>query len=154
MATRSTISLVTEKGTVKTIYCHWDGYLSNNGKKLFEHYNTKELVNQLIQLGSLSSLHETITPTEGHTFEKPIEAICVAYHRDRGEELVINEFHSIENYVLALSTNRIGEEFNYIFKDGEWLFCTDKISYDETTIKSINDFSTLELALLTLPIKK
>lgn len=153
MATRSTISLVTEQGTVKTIYCHWDGYLSNNGKKLFEYYNTKELVEQLIQLGSLSSLHETTTPTQEHTFENPIEGICVAYHRDRGEELVINEFESIEHYVQALNSNQITQEFNYIFKDGEWLVVSDD-HLDSGNVKSINDFSTLEFALLTLPIKK
>ncbi len=31
MSTRSSISIKTSKNDGKTIYCHWDGYPSNNG---------------------------------------------------------------------------------------------------------------------------
>jgi hypothetical protein len=38
MGTRSTIALEFADGTVEQVYCHWDGYLSNNGKILQAHY--------------------------------------------------------------------------------------------------------------------
>jgi len=56
MATRSTIAIRNADNTVTAIYCHWDGYLSYNGKILFENYNTEEKVRELIALGDLSVL--------------------------------------------------------------------------------------------------
>lgn len=50
--------------TVKGIYLHSDGYLAHAGNILFHHYNTTEKVNQLLNLGDLSSLGENIEPSE------------------------------------------------------------------------------------------
>lgn len=61
MSTNSSISMLNDDGTVTSIYCHWDGYLSYNGRILYDHYNDKEKVKQLIALGSLSSLREHVT---------------------------------------------------------------------------------------------
>ena len=38
MATRSTIALLREDGTVAKVYSHWDGYLECNGEILFKYY--------------------------------------------------------------------------------------------------------------------
>lgn len=59
MATRSNIGIKLDNGSIEMIYCHWDGYLSYNGKILLEHYNTTEKVNELIKLGNISTLGET-----------------------------------------------------------------------------------------------
>jgi hypothetical protein len=56
MSTRSRIAIEKQDGTVDSIYCHFDGYLSNNGEKLQNHYSTKEQLEQLIALGDISSL--------------------------------------------------------------------------------------------------
>lgn len=50
MSTRSTIG-IKENGIIRSIYCHWDGYPENNGKILYEHYNSKEKVEELLRLG-------------------------------------------------------------------------------------------------------
>jgi hypothetical protein len=113
MATRSTIS-IKENGKIRSIYCHWDGYPSNNGAILLEHYATGDKVNELINLGSLSSLRPNINPNpnEVHDFENSQDDVVIAYHRDRGEELSIDE---------PSSTQRIrGEEYDYLFVDGVW----------------------------------
>ena len=86
MATRSTISILETTGTVKQIYCHWDGYFDHNGRILKTFYKTPELVKQLISLGNLSVLAENINPTEDHSFDSPQEGVCVYYGRDRGED--------------------------------------------------------------------
>lgn len=39
MSTRSTIAIENEDGTIKKVYCHFDGYLSHNGRILAEQYN-------------------------------------------------------------------------------------------------------------------
>jgi hypothetical protein len=101
MSTRSRIAIEKQDGTVDSIYCHFDGYLSNNGEKLQNHYSTKEQLEQLIALGDISSLGNDVKET-------------VAYHRDRGEDfnsktypnvatLFENGFDSGEEYVYCLT---------------------------------------------------
>ena len=48
MATRSKIAIEDQDGTVRSIYCHWDGYPSHHGPILLEHYTTQEKVESLI----------------------------------------------------------------------------------------------------------
>jgi len=124
MATRSTISLKTKTGG-KTIYCHWDGFPSNNGKILIEHYNTEDKVKALLELGDLSSLAPSCEKPVGHTFDNPIEGHCVSYGRDRGEDGV--EGTKFEN----LPSRR--EEWNYMFQDGKWLVAEDEKEFEPLT---------------------
>jgi hypothetical protein len=115
MATRSTITLSTKDG-YKSIYCHYDGYLTGVGTMLQQYYDTQEKVEALIALGSLSSLSERLAPAadEKHTWEKPVDGVTVAYHRDRGEEL------SIRNYETLQELDRNSEEYNYLFENDTW----------------------------------
>jgi hypothetical protein len=115
MATRSTIALEFADGTVGQIYCHWDGYLSNNGKILFESYQDPFKVRELIDLGDLSSLG----PEMGvkHEFDEVCQD-CTFYGRDRGETgIEARYFDNFEDY----AANHQTEEFEYILrKDGRW----------------------------------
>jgi hypothetical protein len=57
----------------------------------------------LISLGAISFLGKKIEPKkdENHTFDHPIKDVCIFYHRDRNENLLINNFKNIterENY--------------------------------------------------------
>lgn len=74
MSTRSLIAIENPDGTCRSIYCHHDGYPDGVGYVLREFYNTPEAIAALQELGDLSSLDETLDS-------------CVAYHRDRGEDL-------------------------------------------------------------------
>lgn len=96
MGTRSQLIAKCNDGIYREIYCHWDG--DSHLEILQNHYNTQELVEELISLGSLSYLDIKAKPEQDlkHTFEQPQDGVCVAYHRDRGEDLVIHEFDSIE----------------------------------------------------------
>jgi hypothetical protein len=83
MSTRSHIGIKNTDGTVDYIYCHFDGYPEHNGKILKEYYNTQDKVNDLMELGDLSSLGEDIG--EKHDFDNRVRGWCHAYGRDRGE---------------------------------------------------------------------
>lgn len=83
MGTRSRIGVLEPDGTVTSIYCHWDGYLSHHGPMLRDHYETEEKVRALVALGDISSLGATIG--EKHVFGGPSGDACTAYGRDRGE---------------------------------------------------------------------
>ena len=54
MGTRSRIGIELSDSSILSVYCHWDGYPSFNGKVLREFYDTKEKVNQLINGGDMS----------------------------------------------------------------------------------------------------
>ena len=122
MGTPATVSIKNNEG-LRTIYCHYDGYLASLGNVLLEHYTTEERVNALIDFGDASSIYKNLCPLEDgeHTFLYPQKDTCVFYHRDRGESLVI------KNYVSEASMLRNrGMEYNYLFKDGEWYYCFSK----------------------------
>lgn len=102
MATRSTIWYKDEEtNTYKGIYCHWDGYPSNNGSLLLHNYRTIDEVKELISMGFLSSLG------------KDIET-CEFYHRDRNEDLNVYEVFSKDDI------NEYFEEYTYLFENGKW----------------------------------
>lgn len=129
MATRSTIALEYPNGEIRQIYCHWDGYLSNNGKILVESYNDAGKVNELMDLGSLSSLNAEIgvkhpfdapefgTP-EYDKFKETYGNMCFAYGRDRGEEDTdAQKYKNFDDYC----SNFHEEDYNYILRnDGVW----------------------------------
>ena len=119
MATRSTIAVVHEDGTVSQIYCHWDGYLGHNGLLLVENYNNLLAAEFLISKGSLSSLGERVTPTAFHTFEMPQDGVCVYYNRDRGETgCEPKVFDTVSDYFLYGQR----EDCNYLFACDEWMY--------------------------------
>jgi hypothetical protein len=107
MSTRSRIAIEKQDGTVTSIYCHFDGYISGNGETLQTNYSNREKVEQLIALGDISSLESDIDET-------------VAYHRDRGEDLNQNHHKDVEEFFSGDI-----EEYGYLFtKDNKWLVST------------------------------
>ena len=114
MATRSTIALEFADGTVEQVYCHWDGYLSGNGRILQDHYMDPFKVKALIGLGSISSLGAEIGEKQDfndRTTQK--DEWTLSYHRDRGEELCVNKFKDMVDY----ESNCQREEYNYILRN-------------------------------------
>lgn len=115
MSTNSTIGRLNPDGTVTKIYCHWDGYPEGNGEILLKNYTSDERVEELLQLGDLSSLGPIIEAPYGHSFVTPCPDVCIAYGRDRGEK-------NIDAKTLAEEEEfyNNGEEYNYLWKNGEW----------------------------------
>lgn len=120
MATRSTIAIERNDGTVAQIYCHWDGYLSHNGEILLNSYKTPEKIEQLIALGDLCSLNPEIG--EKHDFNEPNREWCTAFQRDRGETGCSARTYRNTLYFLKQGSF---EEFNYIFRKGAWYLIED-----------------------------
>lgn len=129
MATRSTIAIERKDGSVAQIYCHWDGYLENNGHILFENYQDADKVEQLISLGDLSSLGADLDS-------------CVFYAHDRGETGTnARVFSNFGDYVK----NRQIEEYEYVLRqDNKW--------YMKGPAET-SEYEMLELALaLSMPV--
>jgi hypothetical protein len=138
MGTRSRIGIM-HGDKVKSIYCHWDGYLEHNGRILFDHYDSAK-TNMLVALGDMSSLRPELG--EKHAFSKldPIgnevrehnEDWCTFYGRDRGEKDVEYKVaHTFEEFLGQCYDS--AAEYYYIMKDGVW-YCGD--TYGSTPLST------------------
>lgn len=115
MATRSRIGIELEDGTVKSIYCHWDGYPEHNGKILNEYYLDRTKVLELIELGDISTLGTSVSATEPHDFDNPQTGVTVAYHRDRNDSYNKPRINSTVKNFFSSDI----EEFGYVFTNDE-----------------------------------
>jgi len=86
MGTRSDIIVHRADGKWARVYCHWDGYLSHNGRILFDHYTSQKQAEKLVSHGDMSSLAPRCSKPKGHSFDKPVKGFTVYYGRDRGEK--------------------------------------------------------------------
>jgi hypothetical protein len=128
MATRSTIALEFADGTVQQVYCHWDGYLSNNGVLLQNNYSDPFVLRELIDLGDISSLGKVVgtkhdfsrldTQMPEDEYERLYGDMTTFYGRDRGEAgTSAKKFADYADYV----ENFCHEEYAYILRtDGLW----------------------------------
>ena len=63
MATRANIMITSDWKNFASAYCHWDGGLWHVGHVLNEHYNDTDTILDLVSLGAMSSLKETVEDT-------------------------------------------------------------------------------------------
>lgn len=116
MATRSNIAYKTAEGKIRSVYSHWDGYPECNGKILLDNYKDIEKIKALIELGSISSLGAELGEKQDFDDRNTQkDSWTLAYHRDRGEELVIREFDDIPSWIDSM------EEYAYLWNGKEWL---------------------------------
>jgi len=127
MGTRSRIGVM-HGDNVKSVYCHWDGYLEHNGVILQEHYDSAK-ANQLVALGDLSSLKPEIgiqhafgyhgTEISAEDYETQFGNMCTFYGRDRGEKGT--EWKTHTNFVdFFAEVDGSWCEWYYIMRDGVW----------------------------------
>ena len=128
MATRSTIAKLGKDGIIKAVYCHSDGYLEYNGKILNEYYKDESKVDELLAHGDISSLNKNIgekLPFDDYKLFAEKEQ-CRFYHRDRGEDLMFNEFESDIEYI-EWAKDSCNAEYIYMFAFGAWYVYDDDV---------------------------
>jgi hypothetical protein len=101
MGTRSTIALEFADGTVEQVYCHWDGYLSNNGQILQSNYMDPFRVKELLALGDFSSLRDSVEETAETAYSQ------------RGEDCAARKYKDIAEYLADCQQ----EEYDYILRN-------------------------------------
>jgi hypothetical protein len=148
MGTRSSIAIKTEDG-IKSIYCHWDGYVDHNGRILKEHYQSPAKIAELIALGDLSSLRSEIGDKQN--FEKDLgpepelgltDDWCMAYGRDRGEtDVEAKSFDTIAEWVEGMA--ECWCEYFYLFDGQDWI-----VSNGKKDSSGCFEFDFLEVAIL------
>ena len=125
MATRSVIAKLDDRG-IQAIYCHNDGYLSNNGKILDQHYQNEVKVDNLIAQGDCISLKDTIKDT-------------IFYHRDRGEDNKEAVNLNNETKLLEHAFESCDAEVVYMFAYGSWYV------YDNSNAIGDSSYQFIEL---------
>jgi len=112
MGTRSRIGIELSDSSIMSVYCHWDGYPSFNGRVLRDHYTTVEKVRELIDGGNISALH-----TNAGWQNETLPEVGPLYYTSRGESIEQNEPRLDKDMEEFFSDN---EEYSYIFRNGNW----------------------------------
>ena len=127
MGTHSRIGVM-HGDKVKSVYCHWDGYLEHNGQVLEQYYDSAK-ANNLVALGDMSTLRPQIgekhafsqfdlPPEEVEAYKELTQDWCTFYGRDRGELSTWKVANTFEEFLEQ--ADGCGAEFYYIMKDGVW----------------------------------
>lgn len=150
MGTRSRIGLALGPDQIISAYCHYDGYIQGNGRQLLEHFNTKELVEQLIDGGDMSSLYtihmwesaplkqiihhadgssttDYMRDSDDNWVYSPVKAEpSPQYYSERGED-VPPKMTTFDEFL----SDDCGEEWSYLFTPGTGWQCW-KLGWGET----------------------
>jgi hypothetical protein len=103
MGTRSRVGIM-HGDVLKSVYCHYDGYLSCTGQILQQHYDSIK-TNALVARGDNSGIREELDE--------------MSFYSDRGEDNVSWQVaHSLEE--LIEQTHACSGEYYYVMKDGVW----------------------------------
>ena len=125
MGTRSRIGIQLANESILSVYCHYDGYPEFNGVKLIENFNSYDKASELIDGGNMGCLwtnagwKNEVLPTTG-----------ALYFSSRGEDISPRLDSNLKEYLSK------GEEYAYIFKDGEWV-CYNTRSWDEKYLQQV-----------------
>jgi hypothetical protein len=132
MGTRSRIGVQLPDNHVLSVYCHWDGYPSFNGRVLREFFNTTSKVAELINGGNISALY-----TNAGWKNETLPESGPLYYTERGETLESNmpQLSKDHESFMKLTDNTDGE-YSYLFKNGEWV-CYNARSWDDDYLQEI-----------------
>jgi hypothetical protein len=107
MSTRSNIAIENRNGSITSLYCHYDGYLSNNGKILAEHYSDPKKVRELFSGNGFRSL--TTDPKDLDRYE--------------GAD---DKYEHRTEYSFVDASDSLFIEYLYLYKDGRWYVSESK----------------------------
>ena len=145
MGTRSAIGYLQPSGSVRAVFCHWDGYPSHQLPILNKHYNTTEKVKALVKPGYMSSLRtrdtwetygdrlleddngDYIRDSEGYFRKEGDRDPQPLYHYERGH------FYQPADYKPKTSSRPL--DFWFQERDCEYLYVWDGkkwITYSES----------------------
>ena len=125
MATRSRIGLELADGSVLSAYHHWDGYPEWLGRILKTHYNSKELVAELIDGGDMSSAWTNAGWNNETRKQGPL------YYSERGDDCPPRLDKDAGEFLT-----RDAEEYAYLYTETEGWLCYDTCDWHETYLES------------------
>lgn len=97
MATRSRIGIERKDGTVKSVYCHNDGYPSGVGEWVRMNLTEAEEIEEYLDKGDISTVE-------------------LSYKEWRDEDCPAKISHSVDEFLRINS----GAEYMYLLTNGKW----------------------------------
>ena len=116
MSTRGRIGIELSDGSILSAYHHWDSYTSWLGRILQTHYNSYKKASELIDGGDMSTCWNENNEPE--------------YYSARGEDCPPRLDANLNEYLSD------GEEYAYLFKDGEWV-CYNNRRWDDKFLQQV-----------------
>lgn len=121
MGTASMIGIYNDDGSVTATYCHYDGYLSYNGKLLVQSYNTPEAAEAVANAGYLSGLTSDLD-----------HDLRAAVHQN--EKPVV--YNSVKTF-LKCGDNHAGAHYLYLFNGEAWLYTNTYIPRNKRSFEEV-----------------
>jgi hypothetical protein len=126
MSTRGRLGIQLSDGSILSIYNHFDSYPEGLGVKLVEHFNTKEKVQELVDLGDISCIWTNL----GFNQETLPETGPLPYSA-RGEDCPPRLDANKYDYLAD------GEEYAYIFtQNSEWV-CYNRHQFEDNRMPEV-----------------
>jgi hypothetical protein len=139
---RSHIGIINADNTVKVVFCHSEGELEKNGKKLLEFYNSETLAKQVVKYGTIKKLGK-------YTYHYP--------HRDKKDITVHDKYRTLTefeyesvNYYIKSIKNGYFKKMKYFYLYGNdktfaktWWVSTDGKNW-HTVSKKLNSLENLK----------
>jgi hypothetical protein len=120
MSTRSRIGLELSDGSVLSVYHHWNGYTSWLGRILQTHYNSYEKASELINGGDMS-----LCWTDERWDDSGVKGVYgPQYYSQRGDDSPPRLDKNMDEFFAD------GEEYSYIFRNGNW-YAYDMHQFDD-----------------------
>lgn len=126
MSTRSRIAIEEDDGSIRSIYCHFDGYPEGVGAILKKHYTDPQKIEELLELGDLSILgtfyDQKLAEMEWKRWglseeeQKKLDALTKGMtipYKDRGESAPARVDKDLREFTSKLGN--CGEEYTYLF---------------------------------------
>ena len=110
MGTRSHIIYEEPTGEVLSMYCHYDGYPSHNGRILFDQYNSPEKAKALVEVGYARNMDSQegveVDPERPEEMERhrnlnsymwSVDEVMIEYiYRYAGDDWWVSEIESVK----------------------------------------------------------
>ncbi len=143
MSIRSTIGIEHHDGSIKCVYCYFDGYQAEIGKILLLNYDSGVKIEELMYGGDMCILRNVSRLVQSAQHPQPQECYTLHYRRNRGAKGTdVKVCTSRQEFVDVTAYN--GSEGAFLFtKLGEWLY--QKIIWQ---IKNEPDFMPLKQATI------
>jgi hypothetical protein len=135
MSTRGRLGIQLSDGSILSIYNHFDSYPEGLGVKLVEHFNTKEKVQELVDLGDISCIWTNL----GFNQETLPETGPLPYSA-RGEDCPPRLDANKYDYLAD------GEEYAYIFTQNQQWVCYDRHQFEDNTMPTVVEIPSAPVA--------
>ena len=120
MGTRSNIIYEEPSGEVLSMYCHYDGYPSHNGRILFDQYNSAEKAKALVEVGYARNMDSQegveVDPERPNEMERhrnlnsfmwSVDTVMIEYiYRYAGDDWWVSEIKSVkpeDSYMVSIT---------------------------------------------------